>query len=162
VIHRDVKPNNLFIHRAPGGTERMKLIDFGVAAVSWAETRLTRSGARVGTPGYASPEQDAGEEADPRADIFGLGQTLKEAISGKQPAADESQKPQMPNEVPEEWRVVLAKMCAVDLESRYANAREAQKALAKLGGIDLAKSDSEPETSPDGTARDAISSKITS
>ena len=146
VIHRDVKPNNLFIHEASAGVERLKLIDFGVAAVSWAETRLTRSGARVGTPGYASPEQDDGEEADPRADLFGLGQTLKEALTGIQPKSEESQKPVMPDGLPEGWAEVLGKLAAVSPDDRYATARIARKALAELGGIDLRDTDSQPES----------------
>lgn len=146
VIHRDVKPNNLFIHRSSNGAERLKLIDFGVAAVSWAETRLTRSGARVGTPGYAAPEQDAGEEVDNRADLFGLGQTLKEAITGLQPGPDESKNPVLPEELPAGWREFLSRLTAVDPDARYANAREAQKALAKLAGITLLKAENSVES----------------
>lgn len=147
VIHRDVKPTNLFVHRSPNGAERLKLIDFGVAAVSWAETRLTRSGARVGTPGYASPEQDAGDEVDNRADLFGLGQTLKECLTGVQPAPDESKHPVMPDDLPPGWAQFLGKLTAIDPEDRYKNAREAQNALAKLAGIKLLKTDSQPEAS---------------
>lgn len=145
VIHRDVKPTNLFIHRSPNGAERLKLIDFGVAAVSWAETRLTRSGARVGTPGYASPEQDAGEEVDNRTDLFGLGQTLKECLTGLQPAPDESRHPVLPDDLPPGWRQFLERLTAIDPKDRYKNAREAQHALAQLAGISLLKSDGQSE-----------------
>lgn len=141
VIHRDVKPNNLFLHRASNGTERLKLIDFGVAAVSWAETRLTRSGARVGTPGYAAPEQDAGDEVDNRADLFGLGQTLKECLTGLQPSPDESKYPVLPNDLPVGWADFLGRLTALDPEDRYKNAREAQGALAQLAGLALLKSE---------------------
>jgi eukaryotic-like serine/threonine-protein kinase len=164
VIHRDVKPNNLFLHRSPGGAERLKLIDFGVAAVSWAETRLTRSGARVGTPGYAAPEQDAGEEADHRADLFGLGQTLKEALTGVAPHPDESRDPLLPNDLPDGWAEVIQKMTAVSPSDRFSSARVAQRALAQLGGIELAKSDSQPEEidqhAPDEDDPDESSPKV--
>jgi serine/threonine-protein kinase len=134
VIHRDVKPNNLFLHRGSNSGERLKLIDFGVAAVSWAETRLTRSGARVGTPGYAAPEQDQGEEVDFRADLFGLGQTLRESLTGVAPASDESKAPTLPAELPEGWRPVLEKLIAFKPEDRYGSTREAREALAALSG----------------------------
>lgn len=147
VIHRDVKPNNLFIHRAANSAERLKLIDFGVAAVSWAETRLTRSGARVGTPGYAAPEQDAGDEVDNRADLFGLGQTLKECLTGVPPAPDESRCPVLPEDLPPGWGEFLERLTAQNPGDRYKNAREAQNALAKLAGISLLRSDSQSDAS---------------
>jgi hypothetical protein len=147
VIHRDVKPTNLFLHRSSNGAERLKLIDFGVAAVSWAETRLTRSGARVGTPGYASPEQDAGDEVDNRTDLFGLGQTLKECLTGVQPAPDESKHPVLPDDLPPDWKEFLERLTAIEPEDRYKSAREAQNALAQLAGIKLHKTDSQPGAS---------------
>lgn len=134
VIHRDVKPTNLFLHRGSNSAERLKLIDFGVAAVSWAETRLTRSGARVGTPGYAAPEQDQGEEVDFRADLFGLGQTLKEALTGRAPGSDESKTPRVPVDLPEGWKPIIEKLIALDPEGRYGSTREARDALAALSG----------------------------
>lgn len=155
VIHRDVKPTNLFVHRSQNGAERLKLIDFGVAAVSWAETRLTRSGARVGTPGYASPEQDAGDEVDNRTDLFGLGQTLKECLTGIQPAADESKHPVLPENLSPDWKVFLGKLTAVDPEDRYKNAREAQSALAHLADTEFNQSGGQPgENSPSDTVSD--------
>ena len=163
VVHRDVKPNNLFLHRSSGGTERLKLIDFGVASVSWAETRLTRSGARVGTPGYAAPEQeqDAGEETDHRADLFGVGQTLKEALSGVPPAPGESRKPILPQNLPKDWEEVIAKLTAVSPSDRYDSARVAQRALAQVAGIELAKSDSQPEEVSQGDPADEESTDAT-
>lgn len=145
VIHRDVKPNNLFVHRSSTTGERLKLIDFGVAAVSWAETRLTRSGARVGTPGYAAPEQDNGEEVDFRADLFGLGQTLREALTGNAPAPDESKMPRLPEDLPPEWREVLARLTAKDPADRYESTRDARNALAALAGDAPPVSQAEPD-----------------
>jgi serine/threonine-protein kinase len=155
VIHRDVKPTNLFIRRSANSTERLKLIDFGVAAVSWAETRLTRSGARVGTPGYAAPEQENGDEVDNRADLFGLGQTLKECLTGLPPAPDESKRPALPDDLPPGWRQFLGRLTALNPDDRFKSAREAQSALAKLSGISLLKSESpQAESSGDVGSKD--------
>lgn len=132
VIHRDVKPENLYLHRLPGGGERLKLIDFGIASVSWAETRLTRHGARVGTPGYASPEQENGDEVDARTDLFALGQSLKEAISGRPPRPEESTDPHPLPGVPHHWQTVLFQLTAPRRDERFATSKEARAALAQL------------------------------
>jgi serine/threonine-protein kinase len=134
IVHRDVKPGNLFIHSGTSGVERLKLIDFGVAAVSWAETRLTRHGARVGTPGYAAPEQEDGEEVDARADLFALGQTLKEALSGKVPATEESKGAHDLVGLPADWTEVLSRLTATSPTDRYPSARDARDAVALLEG----------------------------
>ncbi len=86
IVHRDVKPGNLFVHRE-GNREILKLLDFGAAYVDWAETRLTRDGAAVGTPGYAAPEQEQGADANPLADIYSLGVSLLELWTGEPPEA---------------------------------------------------------------------------
>src|SRR5690606_11301265 len=123
---------NLFLHGSATSGEILKLIDFGVAAVSWAETRLTRSGARVGTPGYAAPEQEKGEEVDVRADLFALGQTLKQALTGHVPAPSESLAPVPLTGVSSEWSDVFYQLTAIDPEERYESARDARNALRAL------------------------------
>jgi hypothetical protein len=90
IVHRDVKPGNLFVHRE-GNREVLKVLDFGAAYVDWAETRLTRDGAAVGTPGYAAPEQERGADADPVADIYSLGVSLLELWTGEPPDAQISE-----------------------------------------------------------------------
>jgi WD40 repeat protein len=86
LIHRDVKPGNVLLAE---GTGRAKVADFGLARrVEADETRLTRSGAIVGTPAYMSPEQIAcreGEEIDGRSDVYGLGAVLYELLTGVTP-----------------------------------------------------------------------------
>lgn len=84
IVHRDIKPANLFIHR-DGSGETLKLCDFGIAKVDWAETRLTRDGVPLGTRGYAAPEQELGEPVDARADLYALGQSLRELLTGCPP-----------------------------------------------------------------------------
>ncbi len=87
VVHRDLKPGNIFIHRDMEGRERVRLIDFGIARVHGRdEQRLTRTGAVLGTPEYMAPEQLlALEDVDHRADVYALALTLYECLSGKLP-----------------------------------------------------------------------------
>ncbi len=88
VIHRDLKPSNIFlVDRGEGKPTAVKLLDFGIARVEWAETRITMAGAPVGTPGYMSPEQEGGREGsvDTRSDLYALGAVLHECLTGETP-----------------------------------------------------------------------------
>lgn len=98
IVHRDIKPANLFIHRDSSG-ERLKLCDFGIAQVDWAETRLTRDGVPLGTRGYAAPEQELGEPVDVRADLYALGQSLRELLTGCPPPGAQSRSRPEPRDV---------------------------------------------------------------
>jgi serine/threonine protein kinase len=82
LIHRDLKPSNVWLE-AP--SDRVKLLDFGLARESEAGDRLTRSGALVGTPAYMSPEQANGLALDDRTDLFSLGSVLYRAATGYLP-----------------------------------------------------------------------------
>lgn len=93
IVHRDVKPSNLMVTR--GG--RVLWVDFGLASdvdsqVAPAERRLTRTGLRVGTLAYMSPEQLRGERSlDPRSDVFSLGVTLYELLTSRLPFDESSE-----------------------------------------------------------------------
>jgi serine/threonine protein kinase len=84
IVHRDVKPSNLFLCRTPGGRLIPKLLDFGLARVV-SDLRLTRSGVVIGTPLYMAPEHAGGLDVGPQADVWSLGVVLYECLSGKSP-----------------------------------------------------------------------------
>lgn len=83
VVHRDVKPENIIIRQQP--SESCCLVDWGIALNPDDARRLTKAGYVIGTPGYMSPEQLAGEEIDGRTDVHNLGLVLYEALSGSVP-----------------------------------------------------------------------------
>jgi hypothetical protein len=84
VVHRDLKPENIMIRTGLRGVHA-KVLDFGIARLMDAGTRLTMAGSIAGTPRYMSPEQVEGKEVDHRADIYSLGIVLFEALTGRQP-----------------------------------------------------------------------------
>ncbi|MBI2933900.1 MAG: serine/threonine protein kinase [Planctomycetes bacterium] len=86
IIHRDLKPENLM--RSPDG--RVTVLDFGIARPIEKRARLTQSGVLVGTPCYMSPEQAAGEELDPRTDVYSLGATLYALLAHRPPFQGDS------------------------------------------------------------------------
>lgn len=79
IVHRDLKPENILV-QADG---RLRLLDFGLARDK--ATRLTRTGAVVGTPAYMAPEQILGEPIDERTDLYAVGVILYEALAGRLP-----------------------------------------------------------------------------
>jgi serine/threonine-protein kinase len=93
IIHRDIKPENLFLDEVPGYGRVVKILDFGLARVVARATpstpappiQKTRTGARVGTPRFMSPEAAKGQPIDERSDIYSLGLTLFEAAAGRGP-----------------------------------------------------------------------------
>jgi len=87
VIHRDLKPANLFRVRTDDGSMNVKVIDFGIAkrAETGEEPSLTGSGTAMGSPLYMAPEQLRAERVDIRADVWALGITLYELLSGITP-----------------------------------------------------------------------------
>ncbi|MRR13296.1 serine/threonine protein kinase, partial [bacterium] len=82
VVHRDVKPANVFLADDPAGF-RVKVLDFGLAKSMAHEKGLTRTGTVVGTPEYMSPEQVMGENVDARTDVYSLGAVCYEALVGR-------------------------------------------------------------------------------
>jgi serine/threonine-protein kinase len=165
VIHRDVKPSNIFLHRrSDDGTLQIKLLDFGIARVEWAETRLTNMGAPLGTPGYMSPEQEQGGEIDPRSDIYGAGAVVYECLTGMPPTSTvsgsfaigapgaDAQSAQGPvATIPPEWRAVIAQAMAPLPQARYRDARAMREAILALGH----------DTAPEGSESDEKAASVT-
>jgi eukaryotic-like serine/threonine-protein kinase len=84
VVHRDVKPDNVLVERLADGTERAKLIDFGISHLP-ATGRLTRAGEIIGTPEYMAPEQASGAEVDEQTDVYAVGVLGFELLTGTLP-----------------------------------------------------------------------------
>ncbi len=126
IIFRDLKPGNIII------TSRgvVKLIDFGIARFFRADKKTdTRA---LGTPGYAAPEQYGTGQTDARSDIYSLGATLHQALTGINPAIEPFNFVPVSSVVPNIPRAldrVIAKAVAMDRNSRYASAQEFYEAL---------------------------------
>src|SRR6185369_4379146 len=90
IVHRDIKPDNIFLHHE-GDEEVVKVVDFGIATFfgdseQTAAERLTRTGEYLGTPTYVAPERMSGEgNNDGRSDVFGVGAVLYEMLAGAPP-----------------------------------------------------------------------------
>ena len=82
IVHRDVKPENVFL---AGPDSIVKVLDFGISKVAEATESLTKTGTVMGTPDYMPPEQARGDRVDARADIYAVGAILYRAVTGRKP-----------------------------------------------------------------------------
>jgi tRNA A-37 threonylcarbamoyl transferase component Bud32 len=133
IVHRDLKPQNVFL--CDGGP--LKLLDFGMARVA-GHARLTAQSMVMGTPGYIAPELLSGTEADARADVYSLGATLFEMLTGRHafPGGDPYQvlraqragAPEMPGLEAADAEL-LRRMLEPDPERRFLDADQVLRAL---------------------------------
>ena len=139
LVHRDVKPANIFLEK---GVERVVITDFGLARAA-DDVSLTRLGVVAGTPEYMSPEQARGEALDGRSDLFSLGCVLYEMATGvspfrtdstiatlrrivdEQPAAIASLAP----ELPPWFSCIVERLLSKDPAQRFASASEVSQLL---------------------------------
>lgn len=174
IVHRDIKPSNIIV--TPRGAP--KLTDFGIATAA-GDTRITRSGMAIGSLAYMSPEQVMSRALDERSDIYSLGITVYEALTGRRPFqgtgeyslmnAHLTEVPVSPGaivpSVPLATSVVVLKCLAKAPEDRYQTALEFQSAWrqAFFGGDDsttkVIPPTSPPRIDPQDLAR--VESRLT-
>jgi eukaryotic-like serine/threonine-protein kinase len=156
VVHRDMKPENVFLQRTGDGEEIIKIVDFGIAqlkptneeaqAVSTSHRRLTKTGMIFGTPEYMAPEQASGKHADLRCDVYAVGIILYELFTGAVPFTGETflgvltkhlneLPPSMRSVYPDlqistELEGVVQRTLAKDPNQRFQNMNELAAALA--------------------------------
>lgn len=133
VVHRDVKPENVFL---TGELDKpvAKLLDFGISKVAEVEgDKLTRTGLVMGTPNYMPPEQARGSKVDHRADVYGVGAILYRSLTGRLPfsgddptavlAAVVTKEPPRPRavepSVPEGLELIIERAMAKERDRRY-------------------------------------------
>ena len=145
IIHRDIKPGNIFLVRKPDGSSQAKLLDFGIAHVAQAKGKLTQAGMILGTPEYTSPEQGRSGNVGPEADLWSVGIVLYECITGATPFMSEStteillkvQTETAPRLIDVEPSVPLPVSLAVqhalarEVKDRYRSADDMREALQK-------------------------------
>ncbi len=127
IVHRDIKPDNLFLTAFAGG-DLVKVLDFGIAKLrDEAGDKLTATGAMLGSPAYMSPEQARGEEVDERTDIYGVGVCMYHALTGRLPF-DGASVPQMMVSI---LRDTPAPISSIRREVPLSLARIVERAMAK-------------------------------
>ena len=91
LIHRDLKPDNIYLQNIHGEEDHVRVLDFGIAkSVGGEQQDITSTGAVIGTPKYMSPEQARGQSVDQRTDLYSLGIILYEGLSGTPPFVAET------------------------------------------------------------------------
>ncbi|HEX6049812.1 MAG TPA: serine/threonine-protein kinase, partial [Gemmatimonadaceae bacterium] len=146
IVHRDLKPDNIMVGARRDGTDRVKVVDFGIAeAMSGGGPKLTQQGLVIGTPEYMSPEQLSAITLDCRSDIYSLALVMFDMLTGQLPFVGESpheaalmrlrDRPRTLSEMkgdvswPPELQAVMDRALARAPADRYATAPEFARAL---------------------------------
>jgi TolB-like protein len=144
LVHRDIKPSNIMLSWEESRLENVKIIDLGLAKAVTEDT-LSIAGSFIGTPTYASPEQFAGLGTDIRSDLYSLGVTLWEMLSGNPPfqgsaaeLMDQHQRAAPPFEklrnIPGPNIALLEVLLAKDPSQRFQSPAQLQQALKRVTG----------------------------
>lgn len=150
IVHRDIKPQNIFLVRANGSGTGIKVLDFGVAKVAGPSTeeQLTRSGTILGTPEFMAPEQATGSRADHRSDLYAVACVAYAMLCGRPPFLDNwpmrvvmkqaFEAPVSPSRLRPELALtpgvdrLMARALAKKPDDRYQSAKEMRAALEAL------------------------------
>ncbi|CAN5705657.1 hypothetical protein BH11MYX2_BH11MYX2_27940 [soil metagenome] len=135
IIHRDIKPDNVFLLNMAGSPDFVKLLDFSVAKLLEGDRLKTQAGVVFGTPQYMSPEQGRGLPLDARSDLYALGILAYEMLTGSVPFHDENpmtviqmhlqaQVPPMPDSIPYSVQQIVRRALEKDAGRRYQSAGE--------------------------------------
>jgi len=141
VIHRDLKPMNVFLTR-----EGAKIMDFGIARSLEGDPSLTRTGHVIGSPMFMSPEQLQGKTLDGRSDLYSLGVLAFFTVAGREPFTGSTPTalalkhlgeaaPRIGSlraDTPEEWEVFVARLLEKKREDRYESTDEVMQILDTL------------------------------
>lgn len=145
IVHRDVKPENLFLTSLGGEHDFVKVLDFGIAKVTDVDATMTGTGWILGTPAYVSPEGGMGKNVDARSDVYSLGAVLYFLLSGKPPFEGDNpavtimahimHEPEPPSTrlgrpLPRDLEAVVMRTLSKEPDDRYASASELALALA--------------------------------
>jgi len=161
VVHRDLKPDNVFICRRADGSDLVKILDFGIAR-SRSDTRLTHAGELFGTPQYMAPERILTGDAGPSVDLYALGVIFFEMATARLPfeAGDPAshlakhlkEQPPTPrslnSQVPEPLDALIMQLLEKEPRSRPVDAHRIEKDLASLARKLRAPIPPEPEADP--------------
>lgn len=145
IVHRDVTPANILLpdDRTSASLPVAKLADFGIARIV-DRTRQTSEGSVLGTAHYLSPEQALGDSVGPASDVYSLGLVLLECFTGRRAfpgtgvealAARLHRPPELPADIDEPWRLLLAECLERDAESR-PSAEQLVRRLRRLSRLD--------------------------
>lgn len=144
ILHRDIKPSNIMIEGTIGKDFHVWVMDFGIAKEIHSKETLQTTGMIMGTPAYMAPEQLRGwtQAVGVRSDIYSLGATLYQTLTGRLPFVQEDiyelmrsiveDEPQVAEDLPRDLRAVLLKAMDKVPEGRYATAAELAEDLARF------------------------------
>jgi serine/threonine protein kinase len=151
VVHRDLKPQNVFLQFSHDGElprkPDVKLLDFGLSRfLDHTDTQLTKTGTVMGTPAFMAPEQAMGQRGDHRVDVYGIGIILYTALTGETPfkgdnltamlvavMTEEAPRPRkLVPDLPEAVELVIQRAMAKEADQRYASVTDVKNALTSV------------------------------